>query len=296
GATRRWIVDKIVNARNANGSQAIDDNTLWNYSGKAVFSPSSNQKAMFSYNWNNKVRGHRRDGTFNAPDIASLRQTNPASATQVKYTGIRKKLVFESSFSLMDGQTNYFYQGDTPPTAVRMEDSAANRSDFAAQRHEEQPNQRLQFDNTVSYSATGLGGDHLVKGGVQLARLYFESQYDVQNNLYMLFSNGTPTSVREYNTPVTSKNLDRVLGFFVQDGWSVGRKLTLNLGVRFDHNTGILPDQSAGQRQWVGPQTLPESTPIKQNLFVWRTGASYDPIGNGRTAIKASYSRYGLQV
>src|SRR5262249_24554413 len=209
GATRRWIVDKILNARNANGSQAIADNPLWNYSGKAVFSPSSNQKAMFSYNWNNKVRGHRRDGTFNAPDIASLRQTNPASATQVKYTGIRKKLVFESSFSLMDGQTNYFYQGDTPPTAVRMEDSPANRSDFAAQRHEEQPNRRLQFDNTVSYSATGLGGDHLVKGGVQFARLYFESQYDVQNNLYMLFSNGTPTSVREYNTPVTSKNLDR---------------------------------------------------------------------------------------
>jgi len=118
----------------------------------------------------------------------------------------------------------------------------------------------------------------------------------VQNNLYLLYSNGRATSVREYNTPVTSKNLERVLGLFVQDAWSVGRKLTLNLGVRLDHNTGILPEQSAPQRQFVGPQTLAPSTPIKQNLFVWRTGASYDPVGDGHTAIKASYSRYGLQV
>jgi hypothetical protein len=59
---------------------------------------------------------------------------------------------------------------------------------------------------------------------------------------------------------------------------------------------GILPANSVPQRQFAGPQSLPESTPIKQNIAVWRTGASYDPIGDGRTAVKASYSRYGLQV
>jgi outer membrane receptor protein involved in Fe transport len=296
GAIRRWIVDKIVNARNKDGSQALDDNTLKNYSGKIVFSASPNQKWGFSYNYNNKIRGHRRDGSFNAPDIASLVQTNPASSTQAKYTGIRNKLVYESSFSVMDGQTNYFYQPDTPPNAVRMEDATLNISDFAAQRHEEQPNSRVQFDNSVSYSASGLGGEHLLKTGVQFARLYFESRYDVQNDLYLIYSGGRPTSVREYNTPATSKNLERILGFFVQDAWTVGHKLTLNLGVRYDHNTGILPEQSADQRQWVAAQTVPESTPIKQNLFVWRAGASYDPVGDGRTAVKASYSRYGLQV
>src|SRR5438067_13521491 len=36
GSIRRWIVDKLVAARNANGTQAIDDNTLKNYSGKGV--------------------------------------------------------------------------------------------------------------------------------------------------------------------------------------------------------------------------------------------------------------------
>ena len=40
-------------------------------------------------------------------------QTNPVQTTQVKYTGIRSRLVFESNFSVMDGQTNYTYQPGT---------------------------------------------------------------------------------------------------------------------------------------------------------------------------------------
>src|SRR5438552_9553918 len=62
GSIRRWIVDKLVAARNSNGTQAIDDNTLKNYSGKAVYSASSNQKGTISDTWNNKIRGHRRGG------------------------------------------------------------------------------------------------------------------------------------------------------------------------------------------------------------------------------------------
>jgi hypothetical protein len=36
GTVRRWIVNKLVNSKNADGSQALDDNTLKNYSGKAT--------------------------------------------------------------------------------------------------------------------------------------------------------------------------------------------------------------------------------------------------------------------
>jgi Carboxypeptidase regulatory-like domain len=110
GTIRRWVVDKFVNARNPDGSQALDDNTLKNYSGKVVAQLSTNNKLAFSYLWNDKIRGHRRGGNLRQPDIASVVQTNPASNTQVKYTGIRNLLVYESSFSLMDGQTNYTYQ------------------------------------------------------------------------------------------------------------------------------------------------------------------------------------------
>src|SRR3954471_17016398 len=44
GSIRRWIVDKLVNSKNDDGTQAIDDNVLKNYSGKGVYSISSSQK------------------------------------------------------------------------------------------------------------------------------------------------------------------------------------------------------------------------------------------------------------
>jgi hypothetical protein len=297
GSVRRWVVNKLVIAKNADGTQAIDDNTLKNYSGKAVYSASANQKVSFSYNWNNKIRGHRRDTPpNNVPDIASLVQTNPASSTQAKYTGIHNKMVFESSFSFMNGETDYAYQPNTPPTAVRATDATLDTANFAAQRAEQQPNSRLQFDNTVSYSKTGLGGDHLFKGGLQFGRMYFDDKYQVLNNMYLIYSNGKPTSVQEYNTPTEAVNVDRMLGLFLQDNWMVARNLTLNLGIRYDHNTGILPAQSTPGGPFIAARSIPESTPISQGLFVWRAGASYDPIGDGKTAVKLSASRYGLQV
>ena len=223
GSVRRWIINKLVNAKNDDGTQAIDDNTLKNYSGKGVFSASSNQKVSFSYNWNNKIRGHRRDTPPNfVPDIASLVQTNPASSTQAKYTGIHNKTVFESSFSIMKGETDYSYQPNTPATAIRVVDTPADTAKFAAQRNEQQPNSRIQFDNVLSYSKPGMAGDHLFKGGVQFARLYFDDANQILGNMYLNYSSGAPINVQEFNTPTEAVNVDKVFGVFGQDSWSVG--------------------------------------------------------------------------
>jgi outer membrane receptor protein involved in Fe transport len=297
GAIRRWIVNKLVSAKNTDGTQAIDDNTLKNYSGKAVYAFSSNQKVSFSYNWNNKIRGHRRDTPPDfVPDIASLVQTNPGSSTQAKYTGIRNKVVFESSYSYMNGETDYSYQPNTPATAVRVVDSTLDSAANAAQRSEQQPNSRVQFDNSVSYSQSGWGGDHLFKGGVQFARLYFDDRYQVLNNIYLNYSGGKPVNVQEFNTPTEAVNLDHILGVFGQDTWTIAHNLTLNLGIRYDQNTGILPAQSTPGGPFLAARSISQSTPISQGLFVWRAGASYDPFGDGKTAVKVSASRYGLQV
>ncbi len=89
GTIRKWVVNKLVNARNPDGSQALDDNDLKNYSGKAVAQITPNQKIGVSYLWNDKIRGHRRDTPPNImPDVASLVQTNPAQTTQAKYTSV----------------------------------------------------------------------------------------------------------------------------------------------------------------------------------------------------------------
>lgn len=295
GTTRLWVVNKFVNATNADGSQALDDNDLKNYSGKMVYQLSANQKLIGSYFWNNKIRGHRRDSNDIIPDIASRRQTNPVQTTQAKYTGIKGSLVFESNFSVMDGQTNYLYQPETDPNSVRIIDTVTTQV-FNAQTQElHQPNSRHQFDNTFTWGKSGLGGEHLFKAGVQWGRLYYGEDASVLNDHWLVLNNGNPVSVRIWNSPAFSENEAKVTGFFIQDAWTMNR-LTLNIGGRFDKYVGSIPEESAPGGTFSGPRTFPAREVINQNIGVWRAGATYDLTGSGRTALKFSASRYGLQV
>jgi hypothetical protein len=222
-------------------------------------------------------------------------QTNPVQTTQAKYTGIKNRLVFESNFSIMDGQTNYLYQPDGDPAKVRIIDTGTADVFDASTREEHQPNSRHQFDNTFTFGKSGMGGEHLFKGGVQWGRLYYASDYSVRGDHWLVYNNGVPTSVREYNSPAYSKNVSTVTGFFLQDAWSMNR-LTLNIGGRWDKYVGTLPEQSSPGGRFAAGRTVPETEVINQSIAVWRLGASYDLTGNGRTALKASASRYGLQV
>jgi outer membrane receptor protein involved in Fe transport len=112
---------------------------------------------------------------------------------------------------------------------------------------------------------------------------------------WLVYNNGNPTAVRIYNSPAFSKNVATVTGFFFQDSWSMNR-LTLNLGARYDKYVGTLPDQSSPGGTFAAGRSVTEKEAINQDIAVWRLGASYDLKGNGQTALKANYSRYGLQV
>ena len=295
GTVRRWIVNKLVSNLNPDGTQALDDNTLKNYSGKVVAQVTTNNKLSAGYFWNDKIRGHRRDGSNRIPDIASVHQVNPVQTTQAKYSGIRGPMVFESNFSVMDGITHYTYQSDTPPDAIRKIDVGLAEVFFASDREDKQPNSRHQFDNVFTYGKSGLGGEHLFKAGVQWGRLYYESQYSVMGDHHLEYNNNVPTTVIQFNTPTNPLNLATVTGFFIQDSWSMNR-LTLNLGGRWDKYVGTLPEQGVPAGRFVGARDLPETEVLNHSRGVWRLGAAYDLTGSGRTAVKANYSRYALQV
>ena len=295
GTVRKWVVNKLVNATNPDGTQALDDNDLKNYSGKVITQLTTNNKVSVGYFWNNKIRGHRRDSNDRIPDIASVVQTNPVQTTQAKYTGIKGRTVFESNFSVMDGQTNYTYQPDTDRSLVRIIDTGTTEVFNASTREDHQPNSRTQFDNIVTFGKSGRGGEHLIKAGLQWSRLYYGSDYSVLNDHWLVYNNGVPVSIRQWNSPAFSENVATVTGLFFQDAWSMNR-LTLNVGARYDKYVGTLPAQSAPGGTFGTPRTVAAQEAINHSIAVWRAGASYDLTGNGRTAIKGSFSRYGLQV
>ena len=143
GTFRKWVVNKLVNARNPDGSQALDDNDLKNYSGKVVAQVTPNHKLIASYLWNDKIRGHRRDTPPNImEDIASVVQTNPVQTTQAEVhrdlrpAGLRVELQ-------RDGRADQLHlsagHGRRRDSHRRQRPSEAF---FAATREEHQPNSR----------------------------------------------------------------------------------------------------------------------------------------------------------
>lgn len=66
---------------------------------------------------------------------------------------------------------------------------------------------------------------------------------------------------------------------FVQDRWSVTKRITFNLGLRYDHYLYRIPSETLGLVYNTGN-------------FAPRLGANFDPIGNGKNVIKFHYGHY----
>jgi len=79
--------------------------------------------------------------------------------------------------------------------------------------------------------------------------------------------------------------------FYVQDDWRVNRKLTLNLGLRYDYNTVWREGQNRQQNFDFATQSFLPSSQAPYNApgkdFAPRVGLSYDPFGTGKTVIHA---------
>ncbi len=109
----------------------------------------------------------------------------------------------------------------------------------------------------------------------------FASVADLENdNPFVLAKNGFPGFLG-----IRDSNWD----FYLQDDWRVTRKLTVNLGLRYDYNTVWSEQQDREQNFDVATQSLlPASQPAytaPKKDFAPRVGFSYDPFGKGKTVI-----------
>jgi len=145
----------------------------------------------------------------------------------------------------------------------------------------------------VTGTASYVTGSHALKTGVQWGFGDYVIDRDINGDLVQLYRSGVPDSVRVYNTPVRSHEyLNADLGLFAQDTWTL-RQVTFNLGVRFDYMNGEISQQELGAGRFVGARSFAETGHMPRWFDVApRFGVSYDPFGNGRTAIRGTRNKY----
>jgi len=77
-----------------------------------------------------------------------------------------------------------------------------------------------------------------------------------------------------------------------QDAWTIARRLTLNLGLRFAHDNAYAPEQCRDAADFAEAGCFPKVQLKVFNTFAPRVHAAFDVSGNGKTVIKGGWGRF----
>ena len=297
GALRRWRLDQFqIGALNPDGSQAVDDNRVENYMGKATWQVNSTTRTSFLFNRNLKYRFHRRDSPYLfVEDKASVLQDQPAQNYVAQYNRvIGSTMVVDARFGRMWGVFPSRYQEAVGPDDIATRDIVRFTRINAAEENNENPNHRYQFNASMTLFKDNLiAGTHDFKAGVQISRERMAYDRDRNGDILLELRDGVPFQAQLANTPVRSDHRLNTWAVFLQDQWRL-RRFTVNAGLRLDGIEGNVPAQSSPAGTYAGERSFEKisGAPDFPINIAPRLGVSYDLFGTGRTAVKAYYGRF----
>lgn len=162
---------------------------------------------------------------------------------------------------------------------------------------------RYQFISDVTHYVDDFYGRHELKAGFE-----FEFSWDTRERIHNRLPNGAGPFVYTRNNGQPYRVYDYedfkrhdqkfVYGLYIQDRWNPTDRLTVNLGLRFDRQEGVIPKQGEDRQPVTyggityDPRVLESFKPLIWNTLSPRLGLSYDLTGDGKTVLKASYGRF----
>ena len=149
--------------------------------------------------------------------------------------------------------------------------------------------------NEAKFMASYVTGSHNIKFGIENDWGPGRQRKNTRNgHLQQRYANNQPTTVEVFNNPVIQPAFVAYdVGIFVQDSWTI-KRLTINPGLRVQWvETGMYESSMAAGR--FAPARFIEE---ERGLIDFgadyspRFSAVYDLFGDGRTALKTSWSKY----
>jgi outer membrane receptor protein involved in Fe transport len=288
-----------VKARFVNFPVKPQTTILNNYSAKITYNLSQNNKLIGYTQLSQKKQPQRFDSFLlgvdtgiNTSEATTWNQNFWAWVHKVEWNTVLNDRAFAE---VRGGQYGYDWDNGVNGTGLRYED-IGNNLIYGRNRNWRRERRRNQVLGSASlFKNTGIG-EHNVKIG---GEVFYETVNDIyldgyEEDILHVMQNGAPLDIIFFQAPNVSQNGLWTYGSYVNDTWRMTKRLTLNLGLRFDRYRAFLPAQehATGKYNPTPIAFAAKDNVVDFNLFAPRLGFTYDLTGNGKTVVKLNYGKY----
>ena len=303
GSYRRYDLNqRILAVTNQAGVPVVDINHQTNTDLRSDWQINPKNKFSFIWLYNEQNRFFRRDTAYQfVTQDASWLQIEPAYILQGLWTSqVTNNFLLDFRIGWNKIVFPLSYQHGS--TGLNLQDIGTSTESGAAPYEFINPAWVLKWSAGGSWYKANWAGAHNFQFGFEWGDSYNSYIYKVNQGINAIFNSPkvsftAPFQVTAYNTPTTQKNYFRDTSFYLQDTWNLRRRLTLNLGVRYDRFNTYYPAQKTDPNLTFPQLFKAANFAASGNLVDWNTvspriGVAFDPTGKGDSVLRLAYGIY----